>query len=165
MNLCMLSSEEIAGVKTLKENGYSLKDIEEKTGFSIPTIIKYTKGVKKKRKKPSNSPPPSGPQLEEENNQNLELPEDSPENSTLELPIDQNIEPIVDDREALIEVKGLPVGKTIQLTPVNYTMWQWFRTRYQFVGDISDFVNDCMDWFFKDCVHAKMKIDITEELS
>jgi len=161
----MLNSKEIAQIKKLKEDGYSLKDIEEKTSFSIPTIIKYAKGIKKKRKRPPRLLPSPESQSQEETEQNPRLPKDPPEDSVPTVPTEPNLESLVEAREALVEVKGVPVGKKILLTPKNLTMMQWFQARYNWEGDISDFVNQCMEFFFKEGLHAKMKVEIEEEFA
>lgn len=67
--------------------------------------------------------------------------------------------------EAIVEVKGFPVGQRIYLTPKNVTMYQWFKSKYKWDGDLSDFVNDCMDYFFREGIRARMEINIREEIA
>ena len=37
----------------------------------------------------------------------------------------------------------------VNLTPANMTMIQWFTTKYGFEGDLSDFINDAIEDFFR----------------
>ena len=51
--------------------------------------------------------------------------------------------------EVILEVEGIPVGRRIRLSPKNLMFYDWFRTKYGYGGDLSDFINDAIDDFFK----------------
>jgi len=51
--------------------------------------------------------------------------------------------------EAVVEVEGVPVGRKIRLTPKNLALFDWFKARYGYDGDLSDFINDAIDDFFR----------------
>ena len=51
--------------------------------------------------------------------------------------------------EAIIEVEGVPVGTKIRLTPKSLLLFDWFKAKYGYEGDISDFINDAIEDFFR----------------
>jgi len=51
--------------------------------------------------------------------------------------------------EATVEVAGIPVGRKVVLTPKNLALFDWFKARYGYEGSLSDFINDCIEDFFR----------------
>lgn len=51
--------------------------------------------------------------------------------------------------EVIVEVEGIPSGRRIRLTAKNLMYYDWFRSRYSYDGDLSDFINDAIEDFFK----------------
>lgn len=128
-----------------EENEQKFQDAPPKLPPPIPrlkdTSFKPPQHIPRLKDVPPDPPPPINPNMPEDF-----APHSSPE-------------------EATIEVKGIPVGRKILLTPKNLTMFQWFKSKYQFGGDLSDFINDTMEYFFRIGVRAKMQVVTQEELS
>lgn len=51
--------------------------------------------------------------------------------------------------ETTIEVAGIPVSRKIILTPKNLALFDWFKAKYGYEGGLSDFINDCIEDFFR----------------
>jgi len=51
--------------------------------------------------------------------------------------------------EVVIEVEGIPVGRKIRLSPKNLMFYDWFKTKYGYEGDLSQFINDAIEDFFR----------------
>jgi len=51
--------------------------------------------------------------------------------------------------EVEVGVSGIPVGRRLQLTPWILVMFDWFKTRKGYEGDLSDFIHDAVVDFFK----------------
>lgn len=183
----MLQSKQIQEIKKLKEDGLTLKAIRKETGYSIPTIIKYLKqkpddGAKEKTTKqiePSTKPK-IAKKIKRKSKKStkkslldmgdlpathVEPPQSPADLPDSLIPYDQKDEPFVEPREVSLQVQGIPIGKKILLTPKNVTMIQWFQARYDWDGDISDFINQCIEYFFKEGLHAKIKVEIQEEFA
>lgn len=74
----------------------------------------------------------------------------------------QSLDPFGPLQEAIVEVEGVPVSRKVQLTPKNLTMYGWFKKRYNWNGDLSDFIDDTMTYFFESKLGAQMQIIIKE---
>lgn len=180
----MLTPKEIAEIQRLKEEGNSIKEIEEKTKRSYKTIKKYLEpddvessedpiddGISKensiieddqvKTGNPKRKDPFS---IKTEFDLNPQIPTQSSRSSPV-YDHSELEESFIKPEEAIVEVRGIPIGKKIQFTPKNLTMWEWFKSQYQGWenSDISDFINQCMDYFFKTGLGAKMKIEVVQE--
>jgi len=147
----MLNTQQIAQIKQLKKQGNSLGKISRTMGISVPTVRKYCKAIKANRS--TKNPPPIENIIETE----------EPIIETETSPID----PQDPTQEAMVEVKGFPVGKKIFLTPKNITMYQWFKSNYPHWDgeDLSDFINQAMGFFFTEGLNAKMKVEVVQELN
>jgi len=51
--------------------------------------------------------------------------------------------------EATVEVAGIPVSRKVVLTPKNLALFDWFKAKYGYDGGLSDFINDCIEDFFR----------------
>jgi len=160
--ISMLKPNAVTNIQKLRSEGLSIYKISKKTGYDYKTIKKHLIP-----EKPEQS---SKPVLKQSNEK---LVEDKPfssvkkpsllsdDDGTDEAFIRQYDKP----EDAAIEVRGLPVSRKIQITPKNLTMFQWFKSRYNFEGDLGDFLNDCASFFFKNGVGARMEVKITDELN
>ncbi len=52
-------------------------------------------------------------------------------------------------QDIMVQIEGFAPGKTIILTPYNIVMMRWFIDKYGYEGDLSDFINDTIEDFFK----------------
>jgi len=148
-----LDSATIQKMRDLRKNKKSLSDIQKETGVSKPTIIKYTKGIKVTRHLPPAPPQPIASPVE--------VVDDEIFIDSTPTIVDSETSP----QDAIVDVIGIPVNRKIQLTPKNLTMFQWFKTKYNWSGDISDFINDTMEYFFTKGLGAEMQVIIKENLS
>ena len=147
-----LDSGTIKKMRDLRANKVSLSEIQKQTGISKPTIIKYTKDVMVKKPKPAGA------------TNVVEMIEKSEKPTKPDVPIEDYEVEFVDDesnsQEAVIDVKGFPINRKLCLTAKNITLWDCFKQIYpQWDGDISDFVNEAMDFTFK-ALKMEMKISI-----
>ena len=147
-----LDAATIKKMRDLRANKTSLSEIQKQTGVSKPTIIKYTKDVQVKIRKPLGATNVVG------------MIENSEKPQSPATPIeDYNVEFVDDEtgsQEAVIDVKGFPINRKLCLTAKNITLWDCFKQIYpQWEGDISDFVNESMDYTFK-ALKMEMKISI-----
>jgi len=151
-----LDTETITKMWNLKKQGKTLAEIKKETGISNATIVKYTKNIKptelKQEETPSEEPiiqQPRKPQTQ------VFVPE------SLE---SAPIEPVISPEDVIVEVRGIPINKKIQINPKNLTLYEWFRAQYRWDGDLSDFVNDTMEYFFSKGLNAEMQVIVKERI-
>ena len=163
----------------MKEEGASLHKIRKETKHSFKTIKKYLEDNTVKENKPIKDEisinKNEGSIVESTQVKNEPpkiIPQPNPISITTEFEPEIIIESLqeataVKPDEAIVEVRGVPIGKKISFTPKNLTMWEWFTSSYQGWEntDISDFINECMDFYFKKGLGAKMKIEVVQEVA
>lgn len=172
----MLNPREIAKIRKMREEGVSYGRIAKKIGCSKPTVKKYCANmIAEKEKKSTTAETSPTPQQEELVEGSSEaMPEQDPivvspsptkEYFITETSNPQILKSVEHPEDITVEVRGVPVGKKIQFTPKNLTMWEWFKSTYHGWenSDISDFINQCMDYYFKKGLGAKMKIEVVQE--
>ena len=50
---------------------------------------------------------------------------------------------------AVVQIEGFAPGKQVFLTANNILFFQWFKSKHNYEGDISDFLNDAIEDFFR----------------
>lgn len=147
----VLSLQEIDEIRRLRKDGYSYYKIAKLRHHTFRTIKKYlAEDVHapkiEKRVKPVRA-------IKETPVSPIRYVDHVPE------------ETLIKADEAAVEVRGVPIGKKIQFTPKNLTIWEWFKTRYEGWedSDFSDYVNQCIGYFFKVGLGATLKIEVVQE--
>ena len=147
-----LDSETVKKIRELKAKKMSLSEIQKETGVSKPTIIKYIKSTPQRKPK---KPPSTEVSSMIENSEAPQRPAETIEDYDVEF-----IDPLGSAHETVVDVKGFPINKKLFLTPKNITLFDCFKRVYpNWDGDISDFVNESMDYTFK-ALKMEMKISI-----
>jgi len=165
----MLTPQQVKRIKELREEGYTYQAIAGKVKCSESSVRKYVLDLPSRK---AEALPPTVP----DNPSSPVLPNPTPLASNpnptplmasppLLMPPAQIMQQPPSEREALVQVRGIPVGKKILITPKNLTMIQWFQSKYAWKGDLSDFINDAVEFFFSDGLHAKMQVSIEEEVA
>lgn len=117
-------------IHNLLIEGMKPKDIAAKVKVSQSMISRVNKQLKTLK------------QEAEFNHRNL-----SPENRTS---APMMVPPRVGEREGTtVQIEGFAPGKQVFLTANNILLYQWFVAKYGYDGDISDFINDAIEDFFK----------------
>lgn len=49
--------------------------------------------------------------------------------------------------------------KSIKLTPYSLFAFDWFKKHYNWAGDLSDFINDCVKYFIEKGLYAKILVE------
>jgi len=164
------TSRKIEKIQELKRAGKTLSEIMKKTGISKVTVIKYCRGIKVDE-----------PEIVEETTQRVDVPLESsvvrPTHATIQAPKQPPVDEVEDfsdlledtpvpyvqnPEDIIIEVEGIPISRKVQLNPKNLMMFGWFKERYKWEGDLSDFLNDTMTYFFENRLGAKVEINISE---
>jgi len=57
--------------------------------------------------------------------------------------------PTLEPEEVLLEVEGVPPTRRVKLTPKSLMWYAWFRTKYNYSGDLSTFINEVIEDFFR----------------
>ena len=57
-----------------------------------------------------------------------------------------------------IQVEADPIIRKVAFTPKTLLLYQWVRSEYNWDGTLSDFVGDCVEYFFKE--HLKVDVGI-----
>ena len=164
-----ISQRKIDKIQDLKREGNSIAQIKRETGVSRNTVIKYSKGIIVDK-----------PEGEEESTQRVAVPlehvtrkanatvqapkkpQEEPEEDFSNLLEDTPVEYVPNAEDVVVEVAGIPVSRKVQLNPKNLMMFGWFKERYNWEGDLSDFLNDTMTYFFENRLGAKVEINISE---
>ena len=164
-----LSQKKIDKIQDMKREGHSITQIQKKVGVANKTVIKYSRGITVDE-----------PEGEEEITQSVHVPLQDvvrKANATVKAPMNPHEETeeshddlleetpvgyIQNPEDITVEVAGIPVSRKVQLNPKNLMMWEWFKERYNWEGDLSDFINDTMAYFFMNRLGAEVKINISE---
>jgi len=64
----------------------------------------------------------------------------------------------------LVEVEGVPVNGKVYLSTKNLMLFDRFRTQYQWDGDLSDFVNVSMTYFFENKLGVQVQVIIRDNI-
>ena len=131
-----------------------VKDLKLKSKHVIYAVNSAWKKIKAKAEaeKEKKIPVDTG-----ENHVPLQDPPIQPQNPIFPSQISKSVPPqfpaipprIGAQQGTIVQIEGFAPGKTINLTPPNITMIQWFMNKYKWKGDLSDFLNQTVEDFFR----------------
>lgn len=74
------------------------------------------------------------------------------------------VEYIADPEDFIVEVEGVPVSGKVYLSTKNLMLFDRFRTQYQWDGDLSDFVNVAMTYFFENKLGVQVQVIVRDNI-
>ena len=164
-----ISQRKIDKIQDLKREGKSIAQIKRETGVSRNTVIKYCRGIKAddledvEEAAPRVDVPLKPRVIQTDATVHApKKPLEEPEENFSDLLEETPVGYIPNPEDIVVEVEGIPVSRKAQLTPKNLMMFEWFKERYRWDGDLSDFLNDTMTYFFENRLGAKVEINIKE---
>jgi len=165
-----ISQRRIEKIQDLKREGKSITQIQKKVGVSNKTVIKYCRGIKADKQEDvgelaSRVDVPLEPHVVHPTTATIQSPRQAikdPQEAIPSLLEETPVEFIPDPEDIIVEVKGIPVSRKVQLSPKNLMMFGWFQKRYSWDGDLSDFIDDTMTYFFENKLGAEVQINIKE---
>ena len=164
-----ISQRKIDKIQDLKREGKSIAQIKRETGVSRNTVIKYSKGIIVDKPEGEEESAQRGvvplEHVARKANATVQAPKnplEEPEENFSDLLEDTRVEYIPNPEDIVVEVEGIPISRKVQLNPKNLMMFGWFKERYRWEGDLSDFLNDTMTYFFENKLGAKVEINISE---
>ena len=179
-----LDSSTIKKIRSLRKQGKILEEIREETGVSLGAISKYCRRVKVGSVRRMISSDPLEQELDAEvqdlrreakwlgrelsiarMKQNIvEIKQESTQRIDEPLESENAVKYIADPEEIIVEVEGLPVSGKVQLSTKNLMLFDRFRTQYQWDGDLSDFVNVAMEYFFKNKLGVQVQVIVRDNI-
>jgi len=166
-----LSQKKIDKIQDMKREGHSITQIQKKVGVANKTVIKYSRGiaVDEPEGEEETTQPVHAPLQDVVRKANVTVqapmkPYEEPQEDVSDLLEETSVNYIPDPKDFIVEVEGIPVSRKVQLTPKNLMMFEWFKERYSWEGDLSDFIDDSMTYFFENRLGAKVRINIEEAM-
>ena len=165
-----ISQRRIEKIQDLKREGKSITQIQKKVGVSNKTVIKYCRGITADKQESveelaSQVDVPLEPRVIHPTEVTVQSPRRAVEEPQEVIPgllEETPVEFIQAPEDIIVEVKGIPVSRKVQLSPKNLMMFGWFQKRYSWDGDLSDFIDDTMTYFFENKLGAEVQINIKE---
>jgi len=120
-----------------------VETMKYKSKNSVSNVVSRwrTKDLLNKKRKPQ----PENP--------NLTVPEEpQTQTSTIITDIPPQVgyrKPMDDMGRNVVQIEGYAPSRSIALTPKNITLIQWFTAKFDYAGDLSDFINDAVEDFFQ----------------